>query len=68
MKTNSQHLARINDLLVQYKQEIEGTTMKPLSKKTYTIHAQNFVRWISGEFVPGGNLNTKQITETGIVD
>ncbi len=58
MKTDMQHLEKINDLFLLFKEEVERTTMKPLSKKIYIEHAQNFVRWASGDFVPGGKIKT----------
>lgn len=58
MKTDMQHLEKINDLFLLFKEEVERTTMKPLSKKIYIEHAQNFVRWASGDFIPGGKIKT----------
>lgn len=68
MKTDTQHLGRMNDLFLLYKAEIERTTMKPLAKKTYTMHAHNFVRWVGGDFVPGGKLRMRQVDGTDSVD
>ena len=68
MKTDIQNVSVINDLLLIYKSEIELTTMKPLTKKMYTEHAQNFVRWISGDFVPGSRLKTGHSAEVNNQD
>ena len=63
MKTTTQDLERIKDLFLLYKAQIELSEMKPLTKKIYITHAENFVRWASGEFVPGERLKMRQTAQ-----
>jgi hypothetical protein len=44
-----------------YIREIESSELKPLAANIYLTHAKNFVRWINGEFVPGGRLEKNKI-------
>ena len=68
MKTDIQHLSKINELFLLYKADIELTTMKPLTKKVYTEHALNFVRWASGDFIPGSKIKNREAAEMNNVD
>ena len=65
MKTNAETLSVIENLLLRYKQEIEASAAKPLTKKIYIKNTQNFVRWIAGNFHPGNSphLNPKRKDE-----
>lgn len=56
MKTDKTSFTEINRLLETYMTEIESSELKPLAANIYLTHAKNFVRWIEGEFVPGGRL------------
>jgi hypothetical protein len=56
MKTDIEYLSKIHDLLLTYKIEVELSSMKPLTKKIYIDHANNFVRWVSNDFEPGARL------------
>ncbi|SEI73913.1 hypothetical protein SAMN04487995_1958 [Dyadobacter koreensis] len=56
MKTDENSFTEINRLLEKYMSEIESSELKPLAANIYLTHAKNFVRWIEGEFVPGGRL------------
>ncbi|MCF0057008.1 hypothetical protein [Dyadobacter sp. CY356] len=56
MQTNSESLTEISRLLDMYISEIQSSELKPLAANIYLTHAKNFVRWIEGEFVPGGRL------------
>lgn len=56
MHTDSESIVEINRLLDIYISEIESSELKPLAANIYLTHAKNFVRWIEGEFVPGGRL------------
>ncbi|QRR00993.1 hypothetical protein [Dyadobacter sandarakinus] len=53
MKTQIKYLEEINRLLADYLSEIERSELKPLSAQVYQVQSKNFVRWISGDFVPG---------------
>lgn len=40
----------------RYEREVQQSKLKPSTKKTYLLHAGNFVRWLKGNFTPGGNV------------
>jgi hypothetical protein len=60
MKTDSKILDEIKRLHDQYVQEVEFSGIKPLSIEIYKSHSKNFVRWIDGDFIPGGKLKKTQ--------
>jgi hypothetical protein len=60
MKTDSKILDEIKRLHEQYVQEVEFSGIKPLSIEIYKSHSKNFVRWIDGDFIPGGKLKKTQ--------
>lgn len=53
MKIHADALQQVRQALSQYTREVEATDMTDSTKKTYLLHAENFVRWLAGEFVPG---------------
>jgi len=55
MKTTAETFYIIEKLLDRYLKEIEDSGAKPLTKKVYIKNTQNFVRWIAGDFTPGGS-------------
>ena len=36
-----------------YVNEVENSPLMPLTKRTYLLHAENFVRWLDDDFEPG---------------
>ncbi|MEQ9127261.1 hypothetical protein [Thalassospira sp.] len=36
-----------------YEREVDNAPLAPSTKSTYLSHSQNFVRWLSGDFIPG---------------
>ena len=48
--------AVLREALELYKQEVNESELKPATRKTYLLHAENFVRWIEGNFTPGATL------------
>ncbi|WP_025761888.1 hypothetical protein [Dyadobacter tibetensis] len=54
-KTSESNLKEIDRLLQMYLKEIEESNLKPLSAQMYQTQSINFVRWINGEFTPGGH-------------
>ena len=46
-------LAEVEQAYVEYKQVVETSGMALTSRKTYIIHADQFVRWLKREFQPG---------------
>lgn len=61
MQTDSESLTEISRLLDMYISEIQSSELKPLAANIYLTHAKNFVRWIEGEFVPGGRLEKNKV-------
>lgn len=61
MQTDSESLSEISRLLDMYISEIQSSELKPLAANIYLTHAKNFVRWIEGEFVPGGRLDKNKV-------
>jgi hypothetical protein len=42
-----------------YIQQVNSSKLTILTKRTYQLHAENFVKWLNGEFTPGGTLEGK---------
>lgn len=53
LKISSAAFGEVEQALRQYLRDVEGADLKPLTKKTYTLHAENFVRWLRNDFDPG---------------
>lgn len=53
MKIGFEALGEVKDALTLYKRKVDDTNMTESTKKTYTLHAENFVRWLEGNFQPG---------------
>lgn len=51
-----QALAAVKAALEHYKTEVTASKLQPNSQRTYLLHARHFVRWIEGDFMPGGAL------------
>jgi hypothetical protein len=49
-------IARLWALLDEYKAEVENSPLSESSKTDYVAFAEQFVRWIDGDFIPGGTL------------
>ena len=49
----------VQDALERYKEVVEATEMTPTSKKTYLLHAEQFVRWLADDFEPGATLGKR---------
>jgi hypothetical protein len=46
-------LHQVTEALKRYEREVEQSKLRPSTKRTYIVHANNFVRWLKGEFAPG---------------
>ena len=42
--------------LAAYRFEVESSDLPESSKETYVLHAEQFVRWMAGDFRPGSAL------------
>ncbi|MDO8749789.1 MAG: hypothetical protein Q7K03_01400 [Dehalococcoidia bacterium] len=40
----------------RYQEQVEASRLQPSAKRTYLLHSKNFVRWLEGDFTPGGTL------------
>ena len=54
MQVSAAALQAVEQALRRYEEEVGRTRMKDSARRTYLLHARNFVRWLKGEFVPGG--------------
>ena len=46
----------VDEAYERYEQEVEASNLSESSKFTYISHAHQFVRWLQGDFEPGGTL------------
>jgi hypothetical protein len=57
MRTDKGTIAEMEKLLEEYDIEVETKRKKGFLKnqtaRTYLAHAENFVKWCKGEFIPG---------------
>ncbi|MXW84973.1 MAG: hypothetical protein F4Z55_03290 [Boseongicola sp. SB0667_bin_21] len=44
---------KVKEALELYREEVNAADLKPKTKQTYMRHAETFVRWLHGDFVPG---------------
>ncbi len=44
---------QVAEALEVYREEVEAALLKRSTKDTYLLHAENFVRWLHGNFEPG---------------
>lgn len=51
-----EELQKLEEQFRQYEQAVRASRLKPNAQDTYVLNARNFVRWIKGEFTPGGTL------------
>lgn len=49
----AESLRQVIAALKRYEREVEQSKLSPTTKRTYILHATNFVRWLKGEFTPG---------------
>ena len=50
---------QIREYLILYLDDVSQAPLARSTKRTYSLHAENFVRWIEGDFEPGV-LNKKK--------
>jgi len=53
---SARSLSRMWDLFDVYCAEVDASALRPSSKTDYKMFAEFFMRWIDGEFKPGGTL------------
>ena len=53
---NPRALAEVKVALERYEIQVKAYKLQPNSQNTYLLHARNFIRWLEGNFTPGGTL------------
>ena len=49
----------------QYEFEVNGSSLTSATKRTYLLHARNFVPWLSYNFQPGSDNESRQSISYG---
>ena len=52
-KIERECLKAVKRALAEYENEVNGSELRPDTKRTYCRHAETFVRWLEGAFQPG---------------
>jgi hypothetical protein len=52
-KASPSWLPEVYAALRKYEAEVERAGLEDTTKRTYLLHARNFVRWLDGDFTPG---------------
>lgn len=52
----SEAMNEVEAAIKRYEDDVKVARLAPSTEATYLLHAQNFVRWLKGEFVPGAKL------------
>ena len=55
-KISQDALRQVQAALENYITELKASKLTQSSKDTYLLHAEQFVRWLDDDFVPGGHL------------
>jgi hypothetical protein len=53
---SAEALHQIEEALRRYRVKVEASRLTNTSKHTYILHAEHFVRWLKGDFEPGGRV------------
>ena len=56
LKISNDALREVEEALERYKVEVRESGVAPNTEKTYLPNAEQFVRWLKGEFQPGSQL------------
>ena len=59
-RVSTKSLEEIDAAYKQYTLEVNGSSLTPATKRTYLLHAHNFVRWLNFDFQPGGDKASRQ--------
>jgi len=55
-KISKRFMSQMWQLWEEYKDEVEGSLLASSSKTDYIMFAEQFCRWVEGDFHPGANL------------
>ena len=53
-RLSDQALSEVQEALRLYIAEVEKAKLQPSTIQSYLLNAKNFVRWLEGDFEPGG--------------
>jgi hypothetical protein len=53
---SSEALREVETALQRYEAEVRQSGVAKTTEHTYFLHANNFVRWLKGDFTPGRTL------------
>lgn len=70
MNINSNLSQQVSRLLTEYLAHLRQSGLSSLSVAVYQTHARDFVKWLHGEFTPGGKLSKKRtkVAASEVVD
>lgn len=49
-------LKEVSEAYDRYQNIVREAPLSPTTKTTYLLHSHNFLKWLDGEFVPGGRI------------
>ena len=61
----SEALRDVHAAFDKYVALVQQSAMEESAKKTYLVHAYNFVRWLGDDFTPGARLASERDTRGG---
>ena len=53
-------LSRVREALELCKDEVDQAGLSFASQRTYTWHAENFIRWLNDDFTPGSRFQSRR--------
>lgn len=55
-QVRAETVREVEDSFRRYEEEVAAAGLRPVTVTTYIQYASQFVRWLKGDFVPGGTL------------
>lgn len=55
-RASARSISKIWILFTEYERVVNDSKLSPSSKVDYIMFAAQFIRWIDGDFIPGGTL------------
>lgn len=49
-------LKEVAEAYDRYQNIVREAPLSPTTKSTYLLHSRNFLKWLDGDFVPGGRI------------
>lgn len=60
IQIRAEALREVEEALERYEAEVQASRLSASAKETYLGHTRHFVRWLKGDFVPGGTLGPRR--------